>query len=85
MKTRDHYKGVGFDAKEEAIREFMQSRAMHVSKNDWELVRVLPHTEHSLSNFFSKAHPEAREPRLVPILGIDEFDSRSRRKDYLHR
>ncbi len=85
MKTRDHYKCVDFDAKEETIRKFMQTSAMNVSKNDWELVRVVPHTQHSLSNFFTKAHPEARKSRLVPIFCIDEFGSSSRREDYLHR
>ena len=54
---RDHNKSSHFDAKEETVRKFMKTCAMHVSKNDWELVRVLPHTEHSLSNLFAKARP----------------------------
>jgi len=58
---------------------------MHISKNDWELVRVLLQTQDSRFNFFEKTRPQTGVLGLVPILSFHEFGARSGRKDYLHR
>jgi hypothetical protein len=41
VKTRDHHKGADFDAEEEAVRKFTQTRTMHIPKHDRKLVRIL--------------------------------------------
>lgn len=59
MKTRDHYNGANFDAEKETVRKFAQTCAMHFSKNDREVMRVLLQAEDSRFNFFAKTRPEA--------------------------
>jgi hypothetical protein len=85
MKTRDHFKHLNFDAIEQTEWKFTQTRAMHIPKNDRELMRIFPQTENDRFNFFAKARPQAGTPVLVPILGLHEFSTRGRRKDNLHR
>jgi hypothetical protein len=85
MKTRDHYKCANFDAIEKTVRKFAQSCAMHIFKNDRELMRIFLQTEDGSLNFFAKAHSKARTPTLVPILGLHEFSTRGWRENYLHR
>jgi len=60
VKTRDHYKGVNFNAKEETVRKFTQTCTMHISKNERELVGILLQTEDGRFNFFAKTRPEGR-------------------------
>ena len=62
VKARDHHEGANFDAEEEAVREFTQTRAPNISKNNWKLVGILLQTEDSSFNFFAKTHPKARTP-----------------------
>jgi hypothetical protein len=69
MKTRDHFKHLNFDAIEQTVWKFTQTRAMHIPKNDRELMRIFPQTENDRFNFFAKARPQAGTPVLVPILG----------------
>ena len=85
MKTRDHFKHVNFDAIEQTVRKFAQSCAMQIFKDDRELMRIFPQAENGSLNFFAKAYTKAGTPALVPILGLHEFSTRGRRKDYLHR
>jgi len=68
METRDHYERADFDAEEEAVRKFTQTRTMHIPKHDRKLVRTLLQTEDGSFNFFAKARPEAGMLGLVPIL-----------------
>jgi hypothetical protein len=84
VKTRDHYKGANFDAKKETVRELTKTRTMNISKNDRELMRVLPQTKDGGFNFFAKSRPKAGMLPLIPSLSVQEFGSRSWRKDYLH-
>jgi len=85
VKTCDHYKSVNFNAEEETVRKFTQTCTMHISKNDWELVRVLLQTVDGNFNFFAKTRPKTGMLGLVPILSVHEFGSRRWRKNYLHR
>jgi hypothetical protein len=80
VKTRHHYKGANFDAEKETVRKFAQTCAMHISKNDREVMRALLQTEDGGFNFFAKTRPKAGMLPLVPILSVDEFGSRCWRK-----